>query len=196
MAKASYSSKTPKLSHDLQIRELIKRAMQGSKDAARTLVAHPSVQSGVLKFCRYLLKDSSGTWGEGNNAFDLCQISLLKIWQGVARLEDPEKFDGWAMTIVRNTYLDGVRTAQSRIQFYCLDECADLPAELSDPFDNCFGREIDAFILTLPTTTQKILRMRIDDPKSSFREIGITLGISHTHVRNLVRKAWREYEDQ
>ena len=53
-----------------------------------------------------------------SDAEDLIAESLEKAWHNLDSLEDAEKFDGWMMRILSNTYISQWRKQQTRDKYF------------------------------------------------------------------------------
>ena len=56
---------------------------------------------------------------DATDAEDLIAESMAKAWHNLDSLEDADKFDGWMMRILSNTYISQWRKQQTRDK-YCL----------------------------------------------------------------------------
>ena len=57
-----------------------------------------------------------------DDAYDLLQMSLEKIFKSSSSLEDPSKFLPWSYTIMRNTYIDYYRSQKNSPNQLSIDD--------------------------------------------------------------------------
>lgn len=87
------------------------------------------------------------------DAEDLLGDSLAKAWKNYATLQDTDKFDGWVMRIVSNTYISRWRRHQTHQAIFdedlCtqdLDDTESLYARLHQPFLLWWGTPEQTFV--------------------------------------------------
>ena len=101
---------------------LIQRCQAGDELAWEALVR--AQQGRVYAVACHYLRDA-------DEARDLAQEILVRVWQRLPQLEDPERFVSWMLSIARNAAIDRVRRRKAR------PPAQDIPAEdmvaLEDP---------------------------------------------------------------
>ena len=93
--------------------ELVKMALQGDLDAYDELVER--YQNGARNRALSVVQDYQA-------AEDIAQDALVKAFNALKDLEDPQRFAGWLLTIVQHTALDFVRARREGMSLETLKE--------------------------------------------------------------------------
>ncbi len=82
---------------DKDVLALVLRARKRDSDAFALLIE---------RFERTALATAFGQLHDGHRAGDAVQEAFLRAWQELPRLQEPERFGGWLLQIVRNAAID------------------------------------------------------------------------------------------
>lgn len=80
--------------------ELVQRAASGDRDAFARLIGMHERQALAVAFA---------TVGCAATAADVVQDAMLRAWQRLAELDEPQRFAPWLCRIVRNLAVDAIR---------------------------------------------------------------------------------------
>ena len=125
------------------------------------------------------------------NAEDLLAETLEKAWKNLSSLEDPEKFEGWIMRILSNSFISQWRKNKTHDKVFdddveaCdLDETQSLYAKLHQPFLLWWGTPEQAFLNNL---VQEDIEKALDSLPDHYRVVVIMvqlMGFSYEEVAN------------
>jgi len=139
----------------------------------------------VGRFERTALAVAYAVVGNASAAGDVTQDALIKAWQRVGELKEPQRFAAWLGRIVRNTAHDHLRRRPRREvsvdqQAACVDERL-----VVDPLTQVDRREIrrgiDAALAELDEQTRSAVVLRYYEGMAS-KEIGELLDLSPAAV--------------
>ena len=127
---------------------LVGRVLEGDVDAFNRLVAR--WERAVYNFVYRVI-------GHEEDAKDLVQETLIRVYQGLSRLKDPNKFPSWLFRIAHNVCLDRLRSGKCRPLVSVdalpeggverlLDERIDRYLERGDPEKTLYRRELSAIL--------------------------------------------------
>jgi RNA polymerase sigma-70 factor (ECF subfamily) len=129
------------------------------------------------------------------DAEDLVQKTLARVYRGVQRLEQAEKFWGWLFAIARNVRRTAIAERQRESQW--VTGGIELAEELPDPRPGRWSHEqledarleaVRAAIEALPAQQRQCLLLRVRD-EMPYEEIAETLRLSVNTVRNHLAEA-------
>ncbi|MET6997193.1 RNA polymerase sigma factor [Chitinophaga defluvii] len=136
--------------------------------------------------------------GNEEDAKDIIQDALLKVWHQQERMAELQNLEAWCMRIVRNLALDKIKSKKYR-QADELDKAGELPAlhqqsphTVAEQQDTM--KRVHAVINALPEKYRSIIQLR-DMEGCSYQEIAEILDIDLNEVKvNLhrARKTVRE----
>jgi RNA polymerase sigma-70 factor, ECF subfamily len=151
--------------------------------------------------------------GHPEDAEDVMQDALLKTYQSVARIQEPDAFRPWLYSTVRNACLmKRRRRVGEPAHFESIDDdrgsdrmpaVADVvdrtvPAD-QQMMDEWLGRRLRAALQKLPPTLRMIVVMREIEGLST-REVATVTGLSEANVKTRLHRARlmlrRSLEDQ
>ncbi len=172
--------------------KLIDRCRNGDDEAFAGLVSH--YKQNLLTFLWRMC-------GNKNEAEDLFQETLVKVWQHLPQYDHRKKFAAWLFGIARNTAIDGLRKKKVRQMISYTD---DLP-EHSDLHDAAAGIEAEetqntliAVLEKLPEKQRQVFLLR-QHSEMTFKEIATETSqplnsvLAHMHYAvNKLKKAIRE----
>lgn len=92
---------------DTEVIDLIKKSLQGNTDSFSQLVR--SYANAVYVTAIHRL-------GDPHEAEDVAQEVFVKVWYNLSKLQDPNKFNGWLLTIARNTATDVARKKKPTVE--------------------------------------------------------------------------------
>ena len=147
------------------------------------------------------------------DAEDLLAESLEKAWNSLPKLEDKEKFDGWMMRIVSNTYISNWRRNQvhdkvfdESIECGDLDDTHSLYARLHQPFllwwgtpeqtflNNLLKQDIDRAIDAL-SDEYRIVVLAVQILGYSYEEAADSLGVPIGTIRSRLNRGRQQLQD-
>ena len=126
-----------------------------------------------------------------SDAEDLLATTLEKAWSCLDSLADLDRFDGWIMRILSNTYISEWRREKTRQQIFDDEPC---PHGLEDK-DCLYAKLHQPFLLWWGTPEQKFvnnllaedIERALDDIPDAFREVVLmveVLGFTYEEVAN------------
>ena len=147
------------------------------------------------------------------DAEDLIAESLEKAWHNLDSLEDVEKFDGWMMRILSNTYISQWRKKQTRDKYFDdepagddLDDTDSLYAKLHQPFllwygapekmflDKLLREDIEKALDGLPEHYRMVVIM-VQMMGYSYEEASDELDVPVGTVRSRLNRARKQLQD-
>ena len=117
-------------------------------------------------------------------AEDIVQDTLLKLWNIVSRGGQIENIDAYAITMCRNLALDRLRQNSRHIVSYDSETMPEAPSE--NPYDRIFVKEgveiVNTLMARLPEKLRTCMQLR-DFEGMSYHDISQALAISEDQVR-------------
>jgi RNA polymerase sigma-70 factor (ECF subfamily) len=178
---------------DEELLEEARRAPEDDLRAFEKLVLR--YQRRVVANCRYITRDQ-------NNAEDLAQEVLVKVFFGLSSFEGRSSFAGWLQRIKVNHCLDYLRKQTSRTfigieeqQVHEFDELKDLTTagkfaeRLSD------RRLIGEVLDSLPSTL-RIPLILCDMDELSYEEVAQSLGISLSAAKMRIKRGREVFRER
>ncbi len=102
------------------------------------------------------------------DAEDLMAEALEKAWNGLDSLDDRDKFDGWIMRILSNTYISQWRRSKTRAEIFDDEPC---PHDLDDR-DSLYARLHQPFLLWWGTPEKAFVdRLLVEDIEKALGNI-------------------------
>ena len=144
---------------------LIERFLEGDIGAFNTL---------VWRWEKRLFNFVYRTMGDAETSKDICQTVFIKIFKGLKKLREPDKFSSWIYRIALNLCRDELNRKKNR-RLYCLespvsDETSPNPVkQLEDqstrsPEENCHHQQIGEILkralMTLPEEQRVVIIMK------------------------------------
>ena len=133
--------------------------------------------------------------GNEDDAKDVLQDTYMKLWKTKDHLPDIKSYEGFAITVVKNTCLDLLKKHKT----YHLEEVGDIPDIMIQPseiFENTDRLEmLNCIIKLLPPNQRTIVQLHYRD-SYSLEEIGSITGLQYGNVKMILsraRKAIKEY---
>ena len=168
-----------------QVPELVARAQCKDADAFAALIA---------LFERAALSVAYAQLRNADRAGDAVQDAFLRAWQELPRLQDPARFGGWLMQIVRNTAIDQVRrTRPTTAEFP--DVAAHEPDPSAQSAQTDEAAKISAALATLDETTRAAVTLRYYDGLSA-KQIADLLDLTPAAVDMRLSRARSELRVQ
>lgn len=143
----------------------------------------------------YLFKLS----GDRKMAEDLFQETLIKIWRGLPKYSEQNKFSSWIFSIAHNTAMDSLRNNRNHV-IEAVSESENFISEM-DPYKDIVNAETSEMISNavdkLPLKQKEVFLLRVNGDMT-FKEIADLTGeslntvLSHMHyavkkLRNILR---------
>ncbi|MBN1825859.1 MAG: sigma-70 family RNA polymerase sigma factor [Candidatus Eisenbacteria bacterium] len=178
---------------------LVGQVLEGDVQAFNRLVAR--WERGIYCFVYRVV-------GHEEDARDLVQETMIRVYQGLDRLKDPAKFPSWLFRIAHNVCLDKLRSGKNRSMISketlvengmerILEERIDRFQGLPDPDEALYRRELSEILgqalMTLSEEQRTALVMREYHGYTS-REIADILGIPVGTVRSRIFHGLRNLE--
>jgi RNA polymerase sigma-70 factor, ECF subfamily len=173
---------------------LVKDASTGDRDAMERLLMR--AQEAAYRFSLLVC-------GHPEDAEDVMQDALLKTYQHVRRIDDPNAFRTWLYTTVRNACLmKRRRRVGEPANFVSIEQHATDtgggadavdPADPSQPIDQrmidgWMGAKLRAALAELPALYRMVLIMREMEGLST-KEVATVTGISEANVKTRLHRA-------
>ena len=131
-----------------------------------------------------LLAEANRYLGDVDNAEDMVQDAMMRLWQMCAQLQSP--VDGLARVLVRNLCLDAIRRRKPR------ETIESLPSEISSVNSEKMEHErierMMAIVENLPDVPQTILRLRHMEGME-MKDIARLLQMEEAAVRKALSRA-------
>ena len=138
-----------------------------------------------------LLKQAMHYLGDGSDAEDAVQETLLKLWTVRERIADATKMQHMASVVCRNVSLNMLRGARCKVQ---IDKVGYV-ANADNPHNQLEIKESDRMlkqsISALSDRHRAIIRMR-NVENMPYTDIARILGTTDSSVRGMISKARRE----
>lgn len=174
--------------------KLISQCIMGDPHAYSRLIAH--YQQNLLTFLTRMCNDK-------NQAEDLFQETLIKVWRNFPKYDHRHKFSAWLFGIARNVAIDALRKKKVHSVINYTDEVP----EYSDPHDVAGEVEAEELhndlldaINKLPEKQREIFLLR-QHSHMSFREIAAATNqplntvLGHMHyAMTKLKKVLRDYD--
>jgi RNA polymerase sigma-70 factor, ECF subfamily len=148
----------------------------------------------MIKICFRYAKDADGAGTIYNDA-------MLKVFRSIGQYTDMGNFTGWIKTIVIHCCIDHCRKKdifQQSVPYFPEEESGLRP----EAFDRISGKEIQAFIRTLPQATATVFNLYVYEG-FTHKQIGEALQISDgtskwhfSEARKLLRKRLEQLSNQ
>jgi RNA polymerase sigma-70 factor (ECF subfamily) len=184
---------SPVVDPDEELLQELRKAPEGDLRAFEKLVVR--YQRRVVANCRYITRDQ-------NNAEDLAQEVLVKVFFGLTGFEGRSSFAGWLQRIKINHCLDHLKKQTSRTfvgieeqQVNKFDELKDLTSAgkfaetISD--QQMIGEVLDS----LPSTLRVPLIL-CDMDELSYEEVAQSLGISLSAAKMRVKRGREVFRER
>lgn len=175
--------------------QLIEKCKSGDGEAYRRLMnSYRSKLFGYL----WRFSDSEET------AEDLFQETLIKVWKGIKKYNEHQKFSAWLFTVAHNTAMDNLRMRKIKNTFTTLDE-VNYNQSFNNPADEMIVKEtieiINNSINTLSQKQKTVFLLR-QQGNLKFKEIAeitkesLNTVISHMHyaVKKIKKQIEKENE--
>ncbi|MCF6404254.1 RNA polymerase sigma factor [Chitinophaga filiformis] len=133
------------------------------------------------------------------DAMDVTQDALMKVWQQQERMTDLQNMEAWCMRIVRNLALDKLKARKYR-RAEELDKAGDMPAQ-HQPNPHAAAEQQDVMnrvhriIAALPEKYRTIIQLR-DIDGYSYQEIADILCIDMSEVKINLHRARKTVREQ
>ena len=139
----------------------------------------------ILKKCRSYVKDV-------DEAEDLCQEILIKLFTKIQSFKGEAKFSTWLFAIIHNTCVDHLRKNKRNVREVITGKMADELAEMIEGVDEV-PEDLSMMILEelledLSQEDKMILLLKYKE-KHSLKDIQSTLGLSESAVKMRLARA-------
>ncbi|HUP57079.1 MAG TPA: RNA polymerase sigma factor [Bdellovibrionota bacterium] len=148
-----------------------------------------AVQPRLYRFCMFLT-------GDRQRAEDLCQESLVKAIENLAKLREPGQFLSWLFKMAKNEFLDQKRSARNResetIDDLTGEEGIRSDALKLDPNQQTLAEVHEA--LSRLESEDRLLLILVDMEERSYAEAAEIIGITEAALRSRLHRARKEFE--
>ncbi|HRI79145.1 MAG TPA: RNA polymerase sigma factor [Cyclobacteriaceae bacterium] len=147
-------------------------------------------QNSVFPVKNKLFRFAFRLLGSSDEAKDVVQEVLIKVWNGRDQLDEIQNLEAWCMRITRNLSLDRLRQQQRRVTD-SIEKGAQVQHDALSPLERTEMNEsikrIGELMAVLPEKQRQIMHLR-DIEGYSYQEIGEILEIDMSQVKvNLFR---------
>lgn len=136
----------------------------------------------IFGFAMFMLKNN-------DDAQDITQEVLIKIWEKRAELDQVINLRAWAITITRNKCLDLIKSRKG--EFFSLDENRD-SVESATPYEMLQSTDetnlIKNLLEKLPLLQKEVFYLRHFEG-DTYKEIGDTLNLDENKVKVYLHRA-------
>ncbi|UII28732.1 RNA polymerase sigma factor [Fulvivirga maritima] len=164
--------------------ELILLLQKGGNGPYFTLLAERH-EKYILKKCTSYVKDD-------DEAEDLCQEILIKLFLKVNDFKGQAKFSTWLFSIIHNTCIDHLRKSKKNVTQVITEKMADEISEMIEGVDEV-PEEISMTILNQLleeiSPEEKLLLLMKYKEKHHIKDIQLTLGLSESAVKMRLKRA-------
>ncbi|MEM9834863.1 MAG: sigma-70 family RNA polymerase sigma factor [Bacteroidota bacterium] len=128
--------------------------------------------------------------GEGAEAEDVVQETMIKIWEKRTDLDEIHNLEGWCMRLVRNLGIDKLRSRQ-RKGLTSLDQAALMQENGAGPARQLEGKDameqLQKMLQNLPEQRRLVVQLR-EIEGLSYKEIAAALDISVDQVKTDIHR--------
>lgn len=170
-------------------KELIERCRANDRTAFGGLINNYRKQlfSYLLRMC-----------GDRMQAEDLFQETMIRVWKGISKYKEQNKFSSWLFSIAHNVTMDSIRSNKVRERLIHINENDD-PGSVHNPHSEFVANEMKEIIMRsiddLPDKQKQVFLLR-QHSDMSFKEIAsltneplnTVLGHMHYAVSKLRKK--------
>jgi RNA polymerase sigma factor (sigma-70 family) len=115
------------------------------------------------------------TNGNKDEAMEIFNIGMLKVFQNLGKFEGKGSFEGWIRRIIYHAVVDFFKEKNKHTHFLIFEEKDE--KIVSSGLQNCYVEDIMSLVGMLPPTTQKVFKLYALEGYSH-KEIGEQLNIS------------------
>jgi len=126
--------------------------------------------------------------GNLEDARDICQDAIIKVWRGIDTFRDEFPFHSWYFKILNNTCRDWKKSVFRRLKLPLAgieNESNELPREQVDDMD-----WLEKMILRMPRKMRMIFTLHFQE-EFTIREIGEIMTLSENTIRVQIMKGRR-----
>ena len=175
--------------------QLIEKCLNGDDNAFKQLLWNYHNQ-----LYGYLRRFSSSQF----EAEEMFQETLIKVWRGLKKYNNQQKFSAWLFTIAHNVAMDVIRKNKKHLMLSSIDNEMDIKG-FSNPDEDLINKErsklIEKSINGLPEKQKSVFLLR-QHGELTFREIAeitkepLNTVISHMHyaIKKIKNKLTKEDE--
>lgn len=166
-------------------RDMVEAARRGDRAAFAGL---------VRAYERSALAIAFACTGDGTLAGDIAQEAFIRAWQGIGRLDDPERFRGWLGRIVRNVAADQLRSRQ-RMRIVQPEDGRQIVDPIVEAGRSEVRGSINDALATLDEISRAVVVLRYYEQLSS-KEIGELLDMTPASVDMRLSRARVELKER
>ncbi|MBF0634214.1 MAG: sigma-70 family RNA polymerase sigma factor [Nitrospinae bacterium] len=128
--------------------------------------------------------------GSRDDAEDLVQETFLKAYRSIDRFEEGTNPGAWVYMIMRNTFLNNIRSKKGREVLLFDEEMAERLADTSESYvsDEKMDEELQAVLNSLPPDMKEALVAR-EVNGLSYQEIADSMGLPIGTVKSRINRA-------
>lgn len=147
-------------------KELVAKCKAGNKNAFRILAN--DYRQKLFGYCVRMTGDSFA-------AEDLFQEILIKVWTGIKKYKEQQKFSNWLFTIAHNIIQDSFRKKQKYLNNISLNENINLQSDETPHISFVRNEELDLIekaVMSLPNNQKEVFVLR-QQSNMTFKEISV-----------------------
>jgi RNA polymerase sigma-70 factor (family 1) len=133
------------------------------------------------------------------DAKDVLQDALIKLWDQRAKLVALESVEAWCMRVVRNLSLDKIKSRKYRMTSDVTEIQERIPTLKSTPLEHAeqmeLRKRIHELVMQLPERFRRIFELR-DMDGLSYQEIAEVLDIEVSEVKTNLHRARKQLREQ
>jgi len=171
---------------ELADRALVEKARRKDAEAFAAL---------IRSFERVALSVAYGVLGDSSAAGDVTQDAVVRVWERLSELREPERFGPWLCGIVRNLAIDVLRRKRVTQPLAAGQAVVNAEKWTTDPIDEVGRRETEARLATaiasLDEQSRMVVVMRYYEDLSS-KEIANLLEMSPAAVDMRLSRARKQ----
>ncbi len=161
-------------------------------------MSHDLFISQVMPVKPKLLRFAYRLLGNEEDAKDIIQDALLKVWHHKERMNDLQNLEAWCMRITRNLALDRLKSKKFR-QADELDNVRELPSATRNPHatmeQSDTMKKVHQVIQALPEKYRTIIQLR-DMDGYTYQEIADILEVEMSEVKVNLHRARKTVREQ
>lgn len=135
--------------------------------------------------------------GSREDAEDLLQETFVKVYRNIDRFEEGTNPGAWVYTIMRNTFLNNIRSKKSKDTLLFDEEAVERLADTSEPYqtEEDIDAELQSVLDSLPPDMRSALVAR-EVNGLSYQEIADTMGLPIGTVKSRINRARDALKDR
>jgi len=146
----------------------------------------------VRRYESYILKKCMGYVRHQNDAEELTQEVLIKVFMQIGKFRKEAKFKTWLFAIVYHACVDHIRKSKKKLHQVITEKLADELTEMVDYDDQLPADKsieiLEALLEELTAEDKQLLIMKYRE-KHHIREIQVVMGLSESAIKMRLHRA-------